>query len=230
MGVVPVTLSCPEMLDPVSDAAAAMPRRLDTPGTELDLLVLAVDLDSCVGVDLASGALVRGWSPAPVDADLRPYDVVAVTLDSGHGRLLPDPCEPEAVVLARPPESVGRLTGRRAERYLRRLVHPPKQPLLSIHGPAVPFWERTADHPSIAVVEPQGRTVMGRQGERLMCRFGWRGVRLELPMTDRWVAAALAATGRRVASAAKGDRLLVALTPPIGGHCHKVVAGLLPRP
>jgi hypothetical protein len=27
-----------------------------------------------------------------------------------------------------------------------------------------------------------------------------------------------------------GERLVVALTPPIGGHCHKVVTTLLKRP
>ena len=30
--------------------------------------------------------------------------------------------------------------------------------------------------------------------------------------------------------AGKGDRLLVALTPPIEGRCHKVVEAVLPRP
>jgi hypothetical protein len=225
---VPVQLS-PERLDPLSDAAAAMPRRVDTPGTELELLVLAADADSCAGIDLASGALVRAWSPELVDPDLQSYDVVAATLDTDHPDLLPDPSQPEAVALAGAPERIGRLTGRRAERYVRQLVHPVGCPLLGIHGPAVPFWERTKNYPSIAVVEPEGRTIMTRRGDRLACLFGWRGVRVELPFTDRRVAAALAWTGRRMA-AAKGDRLVVALAPPIGGHCHKVVTGLLRRP
>jgi hypothetical protein len=228
MGTVPVQLS-PDRLDPVSDAAAAMPRRVDAPGTELELLVLAVDIDSCAGVDLASGALVRAWSPQPVDAELRPYDVVAATLDADHPDLLPDPSQPEGVMLAGPPETIGRLTGRKAERYLRRLVHPVGHPLLGIHGPAVPFWERTRDYPSIAVVEPEGPTIVTWRRHGLACLFGWRGVRVELPFTDRRVASTLARTGRRIA-AGKGERLVVALAPPSGGHCHKVVSALLPRP
>jgi hypothetical protein len=229
METVPLRLLDSDMLDPVSDRAAALPRRTDTPGTELELLVLAVDRDSCAGVDLDSGALVRAWSPQPIDPDIETYDVVAVTLDEDPDQV-PDPTEPEAVGLTGAPEAIGRLTGRPAERYLRRLVHPRGQPLLGIQGPAVPFWERTADHPSIAVVEPEGQALMTRRGNRLACAFGWRGVRVEMPFTDRRVAAFLTSSGRMTAGSGKGDRLVVALTPPVGGHCHKVVAGLLPRP
>jgi hypothetical protein len=224
----------PERLDPVSDAGAALPRRVDTPGTMLELLVVASDRDSCAGVDLVSGALVRAWSPWPLDPTLRPFDVVSVTLDDDHPDLVPDPYQPEAVVAAGPPSTIGRLTGRRAERYLRRLVHPAGRPLLWIHGPAVPFWERTQDHPSIALVEPEGRALITRRAGVgsgwLTCRFGWRGVEVELPLTDRRVAVAMARSGRRAMGSGKGDRLVVALTPPVDGHCHKVVAGILPRP
>jgi hypothetical protein len=233
MGSVPVQLPVrlyPEMLDPVSNAGAALPRRVDTPGTTLELLVVAANRDNCAGVDLVSGALVRAWSPSPIDPKLEPFDVIAATLDDDHSDLVPDPCQPEAVVVAGPLQTIGRLTGRRAERYLRRLVHPAGLPLLWIHGPAVPFWERTRDHPSIALVEPEGRALMTRRGDWLVCRFGWRGVEVELPLTDRRVAAAMARSGRRAMGSGKGDRLVVALTPPVDGHCHKVVAGVLPRP
>jgi hypothetical protein len=220
----------PEMLDPVSDAGAALPRRLDAPGTTLELLVVATDRDSCAGVDLASGALVRAWSPEPLDPNLRAFDVVSATLDADHPELVPDPSQPEAVAVAAPPEQIGRLTGRRAERYLRRLAHPAGLPLLGIHGPAVPFWERTRDNPSIALVVPEGAALMTRRGAWLGCVFGWRGVQVELPLRDRRVAAAMARTGRTVMGSAKGDRLVVALTPPVDGHCHKVVAAVLHRP
>jgi len=230
MEAVPTYLADADMLDPVSDAAAALPRRTDTAGTELQLLVLAVDRDNCAGIDLASGALVRAWSPEPVDARLRAYDVVVATLDAANPDLVPDPTEPEAVGLTGAPQAVGRLGGRRVERYLRRLVHPPGQPLLGIAGPAVAFWARSSMYPSIAVVEPEGRAFMTRRGGRLACLFGWRGVQVQLPFLDRRVAAALARTGRTVTGSGKGERLVVALTPPIDGHCHKVVAGLLPRP
>jgi hypothetical protein len=35
--------------------------------------------------------------------------------------------------------------------------------------------------------------------------------------------------GRTRATGSKGDRLVVALTPPVDGHCHKVVEAILPR-
>jgi hypothetical protein len=191
--------------------------------------VLAADTDHCAGIDLFSGALVRAWSPQPLDTNLRPYDVVAATLDDTI-ELLPDPSQPEAVPLVGAPAPIGRITGRRAERYLRALVHPPQQPLLAIHGAAVPFWQRTADYPSIAVVEPGGPAVIRLRDGVLSCLFRWRGVPTELPCVDRRLARALVDAGRARVDSGKGERLLVELSPPVEGHCHKVVAGLLPRP
>ncbi len=213
----------------VAPEAEALPRRTNTPGTQLELLVLAAGVDNCAGIDLVSGALVRAWSPDPIKDDLRPYDVVGGTLDDTVD-LLPDPSQPEAVPLIEPPERVGRIIGRRAERYLRALVHPPGQPLLAIHGPAVPFWQRTANYPSIAVVEPEGPAVIRLRGGAMSCLLRWGGVPVELPCIDRRLGRALATAGRTRVDSGKGERLLVALTPPIDGHCHKVVAGLLPRP
>jgi hypothetical protein len=181
-------------------------------------------------VDLASGALVRAWSPHhPVDSRLRPYDVVAVTIDADNDQV-PDPSEPEAIALTAPPEWIGRLSGRRVQRYLKPLVHPSDQPLLGAHAPAIVFWERNADHPSIAVVEPEGRAVVAREGRRLDCWFGWKGVTIHMPCLDARISLGMSRTGRLRLATGKGERLLVALTPPIDGHCHKVVAGLLPRP
>lgn len=214
---------------PLAPEAEALPRRSDVPGTKLDVLVLACDAAQVSGVDLASGALVRAWSPAPVEVELRPYDVVAAILDDTVD-LLPDPTQPESVPLAQPPEPIGRLTGRRVERYLRELVHPPNQPLLAIHGSGVPFWQRTADYPSIAVVEPEGPAVIRLRDGAMWCLFGWRGVPTELPCLDRRLARMLGAAGRTRIDSARGERLLVALAPPIEGHCHKVVSALLPRP
>ncbi len=209
--------------------AAVRSRRADTPGTELKLLLLTSDVDQCVGIDLESGALVRALSPRRLDPELRPYDVVAATLDEAV-TLLPDPSEPEAVPLVAPPDRVGRIVGRQAERYLRALVHPPGQPLLGIHGPALPFWQRTADQPSIAIVEPEGPAVVRRHDGWLSCAFEWRAMAMEMPCIDHRVAKALTASGRMRIATGKGDRLLVAWTPPIEGHCHKVVEALLLRP
>jgi hypothetical protein len=214
---------------PVAPEAETLPRRSNTPGTTLELLVLAADDDHCDAIDLVSGALVRAWSPALIIDQFEPYDIVGATMDDAVD-LLPDPSQPEAVPLTMPPERIGRLTGRRVERYLRALVHPPGQPLLAIHGPAVPFWQRTADYPSIAVVEPEGPAVFRLREGALSCLFRWRGVPVELPGVDRRMIQGLTAAGRTRVDSVKGERLLVALAPPVEGHCHKVVSALLPRP
>jgi hypothetical protein len=214
---------------PVAPEAETLPRRVDKPGTTLKLMALAVDRDHCAGVDLASGALVRAWTREPVDVGLEPYDVVAGTLHEDLD-LLPDPNQPEAVVVSGPLEKVGHVRGRRAERYLRELLHPTGQPLLGVHSPTVPFWERTPDHPSVSVVAPETVPIIHRRGRWTSCTFRWRGLPMELPCLDRRVAHAMAQSGRMRLGTRKGDRLVIAFTPPVEGQCHKVVAGLLPRP
>jgi hypothetical protein len=200
-----------------------------TEGSTLELLVVAADAGHCAGVDLDSGALVRAWFADRPARRLRAYDVVEVTV-AGDPEAVPDPSEPEAVVLAAAPEIVGRITGRRAEKLIRPLLHPRDAPLLGSHAPAVPFWERRADHPSIALVEPEGPTVLRREASYLACRFGWNGTVRELPCLDRRIAGEMDRAGvlhRRVDGRV---RLVVALTPPIDGHCHKVVDAVLTRP
>lgn len=200
-----------------------------TPGATLELMVLAADGGQCAGVDTGTGALVRAWSPVPAAAPLRPYDLVEVTV-AADPDAVPDPAEPEALVCLDAPEPVGRRSGRRVERLLRPLLHPADQPLLGVVGPAVPFWERRADRPSIAVVDPRGPVRLRREGDYLACRFPWQGVERELACLDRRLAAAMDRAGQAVSTAPRGARLVVALTPPIDGHCHKVVEAVLPRP
>lgn len=209
--------------------AKDLPRVSVTAGATLELMVLAGYGPHCAGVDLASGTLVRAWSPGPPEEPLELYDVVSVVLDADVDAL-PDPAEPEALVLAGPPVRSRRLTGRKAERLLRPLVHPKHQPLLGFAAPAVPFWERRADHPSIALVEPQGPVTLWREGNYLACRFGWLGHERELPCLDRRIAARMDRAGMRVMPARRGNRLVISLTPPIEGMCHKVVETVLPRP
>ncbi len=84
----------------------AMPRLDDSPGTALRLMVVSTGNRHCGGIDLASGALVRAWSAYLVDQRLRPYDVVDVTVASDPD-LVPDPAEPDAIVIAGPPKLSG---------------------------------------------------------------------------------------------------------------------------
>jgi hypothetical protein len=219
------TTTAPDFHPVVKD----LPRVVVGPGVTLELLVVAADADHCAGVDLASGALVRAWSPKPSAEPLEPYDVVQVTLDV-NADAVPDPSEPEALVLAAAPTRRRRITGRRAEKLLRPLLHPKGSPLLGSAAPAVPFWQRSPDHPSIALVEPEGTISLWRDGSYLACRFGWLGHERELPCLDRRVAVYMDRAGMTRMAGAKGDRLVVSLTPPIDGRCHKVVEAVLPRP
>lgn len=206
-----------------------LPRvRIET-GTTLQLLVIAADETHCAGVDLASGGLLRTWAPRPSEGRVRPYDVVEVTVD-GDVDTVPDPAQPEAVALAGPPEPVGRLGGRRCERLLRPLLHPRGQPLLGVTATAIPFWQRSPDHPSIAVVEPAGEVLLRREGPYLACQFEWQSHPRELPCVDRALAGYMDRSGRARMAAGKGTRLVVSLTPPIDGRCHKVVESVLRRP
>jgi hypothetical protein len=198
-------------------------------GVTLKLLVLAADGQHCAGVDLQSGALVRTWSPVPVGRRLEPYDVVEVTLDEDN-EVVPDPSEPEALALVGAPTPVNHMRGRRCERLLRPLLHPHGQPLLGIASPVIPFWERQADQPSIALVEPEGPISLWRDGPYLACRFMWQEHERELPCLDRRIATVMDRSRRTEMFAGKGDRLVVSLTPPIDGRCHKVVEAVLPRP
>lgn len=205
-----------------------VPRLDPAPGTSLTLLVLAANGVRCSGVDLGSGVLVRTWAPAAPETRLRAYDLAEVVV-AADPEEVPDPAAPEALVLAEAPVAVGRMAGRRVERLLRPLLHPSDEALLSSHGPAIAFWERRADHPSIALAEPAGPILLRREGNFLGCRFEWQAKARELPCLDRRLAAVMDRDGRRVMEVEGRSRILVSLTPPIDGHCHKVVEAVLPR-
>ena len=72
---------------------------------------------------------------------------------------------------------------RRAERWLRPLLHPRRQPLLGITGPAIPFWDLDGAHPSVAIVEPDRGPIVHEGAGSPKCRFAWRGLWHELPLT-----------------------------------------------
>jgi hypothetical protein len=205
------------------------PPRTPVPeGATFNLLVLAADDTHCAGVDLETGALVRTWAPEPPESRIRPYDVVHVT-SAGGIDTVPDPAQPEGIAVIEAPVVVDRITGRRAERLIRPLLHPEGQPLLGITATAIPFWQRSADHPSIAVVEPRSKITMVREGGYLGCRFSWLDHERELPCVDRALAGHMDRHGRTRLVAGKGARLVVALTAPIDGRCHKVVETVLRR-
>jgi len=205
-----------------------MPRLLDAPGTTLRLLVMSTGRRHCVGIDLASGALVRAWSEGEVDHRLRPYDVVAVTL-GGPADSLPDPAEPEALVIAGQPALVGHLRGRKALRLVRPLLHPEHTPLLGFNGAAIPFWQRSPDHPSAALASPGGPLVATVESGGLWCHFLWGGRPQVLACADPRLAASMARMATDYVSIRPGAFIVVALEPPVEGQCQKVVEAIVPR-
>ncbi len=202
--------------------------RHDQPGTALRLMVVATGERHCIGVDLTSGALVRAWMSELVDPRLQPYDLVEVVV-AHDPDLVPDPAQPEAVVVSGVLRPTGRLTGRPAQRLIRRLLHPENTPLLGSHGPTVPFWERRADHPSVALAEPQAPLVVTAEPEGLWCHFPWDGRPQVLSCSDPRLAAYLHRARTTMTTVRAGTRLVVALQPPVDGYCHKVVEALVPR-
>lgn len=190
------------------------PRRSGEVGVELSLLVLSVSALGLAAVDLASGAVVRTGAACVAGLDLQPYDVVSANLAADPEPL--DRTQPEAVSLAEPPTLVRRVAPRRADRWLRPLLHPERTHLLGFAGPSIPFWQLDGSRPSVAVVAAPAKT--GRDGDGLLhCRFLWRTLVHDLPVA--------ASPGTSVPSEA--SKVVVALTSPIEGHCYKVVTGLL---
>jgi hypothetical protein len=207
--------------------------RVIVPGAEMEMLLLAGEPGGSVGVDLESGAFVRATHPPPAEP-LAAYDVVAATIAGAPEP--PDAARPEAVELADAPERVGQIPARRAERLLAPLHHPPQLPLLGMGANAVPYWTLSGDRPSLSLVELRNepRVRWGPFGPE--CRFSWQGSVHDLPLIDRPLIAALQAHGLSRPSRAdllrilgyRARRLLVMLTPPHNGYCHKAVAALLP--
>ena len=180
----------------------------------LNLLVLAAGTGGCIGIDLASGALTRANYPVRTLVPLVPFDLATAPIVGDDDE--PDPIHPEQVELAQLPRLTGHLGRRRAERWLRPLLHPDTDLILGFSGPAVPFWELGGSRPSLAVIQPDRppRLVHNKGEARLRCRFSWRNLWHELPV---------------VGHGEHGDRrMVVALSAPLQGHCYKVVAGLLP--
>ena len=207
--------------------------RVVVPGAQLRLLVLAAEAHGCVGVDLDTGAFVRAGHPGS-DAPPGAFEVVEGEIAGAVEP--PDAARPEALELTEPPQPVGRLSVRRADRWLAPLHHPARLPLLGLTADAVPYWTIAGDRPSLALVDLRSEPRLRWTEYGVDCHFVWQGVEHELPFADRRLLAAI--QQQFEIRPTRGDlqrllgfrprRLLVMLTPPIDGYCHKTVAALLP--
>ena len=195
----------------MSSMAVTVAGHTSLAGAEVQLLVLGGGRRWCAAIHLGTGALVSARWSQPADGPLAPLtlarSLVAPDQDGA------DPIRPEGVALAAPPEPVGRTSRRRAERWLRPVLHPAREHLLGSPGPAVPYWTLTGTSPSLAVVDPPG----GLHLDRGQCRFRWRNVDHALPVLPQGLDAV----------PVRPRRLVVTLSPPRAGQCYKVVAALL---
>lgn len=207
--------------------------RVVVAGAELRMLVLAAEPRGCVGVDMESGAFVYASHP-PGDGVTSPLDVISAEIAGALDP--PDPARPEALDLATPPRRIGRLPLRRAERLLAPLKHPPRLPLLGLGANAVPYWTLTGESPSLALVELRQNPRLRWGTTGLECHFVWQGALHELPVVNRTLVAHVEASGTFPASRSDVERLLgyrprrllVMLTAPQDGYCHKAVGAILP--
>ncbi len=208
-------------------------------GSSLILVVLACDDDDTVGIDLASGALVRARVPWPSGhlPDLAPFDVVEAVLADEPERN--DLAQPEAVNTRGLPRHLGTLHGRRVRHLLHRLVTPVEEHVLGFPGTSAPYWEFRGFRPSLALVVPtKGPVLFRREGDRsVWIRFGWGRSDNWLPVDDTRAARALDAArrdrlqGKDLAAALgfKPHYLMTSISQPRDGHCYKTVRALLSR-
>jgi hypothetical protein len=213
--------------------ATVLRQRVAEAGAQLELLVLASEANGSIGVDLASGAFVRARHPMIAGRALRAFSIASGELAPGD---MFDAAQPELAELTGPLRPTARLHPRKADRWLRPLLHPPRPPLLGLTGNAIPFWTLEGDRPSVSLVEPDEIGIARAPGG-YVCRFIWQHTFHELFLRDRRLLAALESAhvqrcGEREVQRLLGhgvDRLLIALTAPIQGYCYKAVMGVLPR-
>jgi hypothetical protein len=202
--------------------------RVVVAGAELRMLVLAAEPRGCIGVDLECGALV--WATHPPETQLpAPLDVISGEIVGAADP--PDPARPEALELAAAPRRIGRMPLRRAERLLAPLRHPPRLPLLGLGANAVPYWTLTGDSPSLALVELRRNPRLRWGAAGLECHFVWQGAAHELPVVNRRLVDQVQRSRGGNLERLLGyrpRRLLVMLTAPQDGYCHKAVGAILP--
>jgi hypothetical protein len=223
----------------IARAIKQRPRIEVSGGSSLTALVLACHADDTVGVDLASGTLVRVRVPWPDDhgPDLAPFDVVEAQLAEEPER--DDLAQPEAVSASGLPRHLGTLHGRRVRHLLHELAAPVEEHVLGFPGASAPYWEFRGFRPSLAlVVASKGPVLFRRVTDRsVWVRFGWGRSDNWMPVEDTQAERALDVArrdrlqGKDLASALgfKPHYLVAAVSAPRDGHCYKTIRSLLPR-
>ena len=212
--------------------ATLIPCRIAQPGAPIRLLVLAAGPRRSVGIDVASGAIVR--TAHPWAERLEPFDIVDSHIEAEDA--LPE--RRENVRLAEPPLAVAHWAPRAAERWVRPLLHPRDRSLLGFAAPTRPFWDIDGSEPSVAVISPPSKPIIRIEPDGGFCYFPWRSHLHRLPIDDARLVARLQRTARHPTGAVhqldafgfEPRRVIVALSRPYAGHCYKVAVGFLPAP
>lgn len=209
-------------------------QRSAEPGTTLRLVVLASGKRACLGVDLASGAFVRAHQgqSAGLRPALQPFDIAEGTIGPAERHE-----HPESVEVTRALRPVGRLSGWRLDRLLRPLAHPTGRPLLGFHGSSIPSWQLDGDRPSVALLELGAAFSVTVDDFGVGCQFMWNGLPQNVRFEDPRLLARLDWLPHNPLSGRALDqvlgftpqRLVLALSRPVNGHCYKVAAAALPR-
>jgi len=219
------------------------------PGAELTCLVLSPGPEEWVGVDLASGTLLRSRPEgAPQLQRVRTpegrprlaarFDVVAVTLADDEEP--EDPARPEAILALGPPTLLGRARRRPARRLLRQLASPPRQgaSLLSTWGPSIAYLELDGANQSVVVIEtsPRSLELSVRPDGEVVATISWSGTTQTVLVADPVARRAAFATehplrrGELVETLGfRPSYLLCGLAAVRHGHAAKVVLAVLPR-
>jgi hypothetical protein len=200
---------------------------------EMDLLVLASGRRTTVGVDLASGTLLRTHHPVSAK-HLERFSLVSATVSQWQQER---PEQPEAIDFLHAPVLTGRLVGWKADRFVKPLIHPGGHYLLGSQGNSVPCWMLDGDRPSVSIVEPETPLTIMVSDRGVRARFGWNHHWVESPLEDPQVLSRLdwlpksPLSGRSLTAALgfRPDRMVMAWSRPKNGHCYRVIAGLLPR-
>jgi len=224
-------------------------RPVAAPGAELACLVLSPGPEEWVGVDLASGALLRSRPEGArllqrvrtTDGTMRlaaRFDLVALTLADDEEP--PDPARPEAIVALGPPTLVGRARRRPARRLLRQLAAPERRgmSLLSTWGPSIAYIDLDGTAQSVVVIEtsPRAFELSVRPDGEVAATISWSGITQSVLVADPVARRAAFAVehplrrGELVETLGfRPSYLICGLAAVRQGHASKVVLAVLPR-
>jgi hypothetical protein len=217
-------------------------------GSRLTCLVLFAGQTEWVGVDCASGALLRSRldeassflyaQSAFGDRRVTRFDVVTVPLARDDETI--DPARPEAIAISETPTYVGRPRLRPVRRLLRELAAPERRgaTLLSCWGPSVAYADLDGSQQSVAIVEtsPRQLALRARLDGTVLAAVSWAGVNQEVPIIDPLARRAL---GNSTGPLSKGELvetlgfrpsyLVCVLGRVCDGHAPKIAVAMLPR-